>query len=182
MFAMSPSRCSFCALTAIMVVAFLTAATEAQAKSPRALYKALLTSVIPRSQLSPVGFHSSTTKAFRIGTEQKRHHAIGEVSIDLDDGRNASIVYVVFPTRADAVGNLVDGLKLLKTQQGTTTAPAPNGIPTPAIVVRTSRQGLSITSITAVAGNVGINAISLRGLAETTRVAHLAVKHLNAVR
>ena len=181
MFAMSASRCGLCAVTATMFVALPTAASGAQAKSPRALYKALLTSVIPRSQL-PVGFHSSTTKAFRIGAEQKRHHAIGEVSIDLDDGRNASIVYVVFPTRTDAVANLADGLKHLKTQQGTTTAPAPNGLPKPSIVIRFSVQGRSVTMITAVSGNVGINAISLRGLAEATRVAHVAVTHLNAVR
>ena len=89
---------------------------------------------------------------------------------------------MICPTRTDAVGNLADGLKHLKTQQGTTTDPAPNGLPKPAVVVRSSVQGLSITSITAVSGNIGINAISLRGLAEATRVAHLAVKHLNAVR
>ena len=182
MFAMSPARCSFCTAAALMVLAVPSAATGAQAKSPRALYKALLTSAIPTSQL-PAGFHSSTTKAFRVGAEQKRHNAVGEVSIDFDNGRNASIVYVIFPTRTDAVGNLARRSETPQDPARHDDRARPStAYPSPPIVVRFSVQGLSITSITAVAGNVGINAISLRGLAEATRVAHVAVKHLNAVR
>jgi hypothetical protein len=170
------------ALAAIMFVAVPTVATAAQVTSPRALYKALLAGAIPRSQL-PAGFHSSTTNAIQIGALQKRHHAVGEVSIDLsDDDQNASIVYVVFPTRADALGNFADGLKDIRTQKGVTIGGAARGLPKPSVVVRISGLGQRVTQVSFVVGNVGVNAFSVRGLPEATSLALLGLKHLNAVR
>src|SRR4051794_16936480 len=81
----------------LVFTALAVPASAGQLLSPKALYQALLAGAIPTSQI-PVGFHSATAQAFRIGAVPKRHHAVGEVAVDFDDGQNASIVYVVYPS------------------------------------------------------------------------------------
>lgn len=159
----------------------LLAATAITAVSavpaPKALYKALLH--------SPVA--GAKPKVVRPGPNSTRHHVVGEVEIDYAGG-SKRIVYVVFPTHADAVGNHTDGVRQLKTIRGISkiekTVP---GLPKPSVLVDASEGRIGVTQVTFVAGNVEIAAQSIKPNARTggekaaTSVAQLALRHLRSV-
>ena len=164
------------ASAAVAFVAVPVLATAAQALTPREVYKALLASTIPPSQL-PAGFHSSKTKKLPLGATTKLHHALGEIGLYLDDGTKASIIYVVFPTHTDALGTFADAVKDIKTHKSVTVKLVAPGLPEPSIVLRAS----GLTQVSFVIRNVEVNAITTRGTAAALSLAQLGLKHLNAV-
>jgi hypothetical protein len=144
--------------------------------SPKALYKALLASRIPKSQL-PAGYHSSKTRAVRIGAGPRRWHAVGQLAVDLDDGNDATIVYVVFPTSSDALDNFAYAVKEIKTHKSVTVKLVARGLPKPSVVLSAS----GLTQVSFIVRNVGVNAISTRGRPSALTLAKLGLEHLNAV-
>jgi hypothetical protein len=172
--------CSLFALSALML------AGAAANPSPQKVYQALLTTRISASEL-PAGFSSPRTVKNTPGPTPKRHHVVGEVEIDLNGGQSA-IVYVVFPTKADALTAYDDGVRELKTTKGVVAvrSPAP-GLPKPSVSVDASASGLGITQVTLVSGNVEIATETARhggkhgDRAGTVTLAKAALRHLAAV-
>lgn len=78
--------------------------------APRALYNALLTRPFPNAQL-PTGFANAKVGLLKPGDTGRKHHVVGEVQIDVD-GADAldEIVYLVFPTAADARADINSAL------------------------------------------------------------------------
>jgi hypothetical protein len=154
----------------------------------QALFQALLTSPLTQLQLPP-GFRSPTVKAKAIDPRgnPKHHHAVGEVEVDLNNG-NARIVYVVFPTRADALGNFTDGVKGLKGVKGIKVQRPVAGFPEPSLIINSAENHLAVTQVSFVAANVGINAQTTRSNAKsgdreaTLNLARFALRHINAVK
>jgi hypothetical protein len=106
--------CAGCTAPAVL------AATRAEQNlSPQALYKALLK--IPRGTTAlPDGYQSPTLGPVTPSAISKRHHVIGEVAIGLSKSgtAGATILYVVFPTHADALADWNEGTsKLPKKRQ-----------------------------------------------------------------
>jgi hypothetical protein len=158
----------------------------ARTASPQTLYKALLATPLTKSQL-PAGFHSAKVKAKANGPTPSRHHAVGEVEVILDSGQ-ARVVYVIFPTRANALGNHADGVKALKTMKGLKVQLSAPGVPTPSLIINSSENGLEVTQVSFVAGNVEINAQTFSSSAtggdveSTLRLALFALRHINALK
>jgi hypothetical protein len=157
----------------------LTAAITAVAAvpSPKGLYMTLLE--------SPVAGAKPT--AVRPGANSKRHHVVGEVEIDFAGG-SKRIVYVVFPTHADAVGNHADGVRALKTIHGISKIEkSVRGLPKPSVLVDARDGGLGVTQVTFVVDNVEIATQSIRRGAKTgdekaaKNVAQLALQHLRSI-
>jgi hypothetical protein len=74
--------------------------------SPKALYKALLK--VPKGTTAlPNGYQSPTLGPITPSAVAKSHHVIGEVAIDVTKkgSAGASILYIVFPTHADALAD-----------------------------------------------------------------------------
>ena len=147
------------------------------APSPKALYKALLKS--PVAGVKPA--------AVQPGSNSSRHHVVGEVEIDFGGG-GTRIVYGVFPTRADAVADLADGVASLKNVHGISKiAKSVPGLPKPSVLVDVLQNGLGVTQVTFVKGNVVSVAQSIKPKAKSgdekvaTSVAQLALRHLKSV-
>ena len=145
--------------------------------SPKALYQALLES--PVSGARPV--------VVQRGFNSKRHHVVGEVEIDFGGGRTR-ILYGVFPTRADAVADLADGVAGLKNVHGVSKVEkSVPGFPKPSLLVDATQNGLGVTQLTFVSGNVVSVAQLLKPKAKNggekvaTSVAQLALRHLRSV-
>jgi len=139
--------------------------------TPAGLYRSLLA--------APVS--NGTVKALKIGATPRRHHAVGEVEVDFDRGASR-IIYVVFPTVADDRANFTAGLRALRRPGYLTRVPAP-GVAAPSLLLRAVvNYGTSLTEISFVSGNVGVNAVSTKGEARVRALARLALRHLNAVR
>jgi hypothetical protein len=176
------------AVSSLVAIAALALAGTAAAasQSPQKVYQALLTTGISASEL-PAGFTSPRIVKNAPGPNPKRHHVVGEVEIDLNGGQSA-IVYVVFPTRADALAAYTDGFRELKTTKGIVAvrSPAP-GLPKPSVSVDASASGLGITQVTLVSGNVEIATETARhggnhgDRAGTVALAKAALRHLAAI-
>ncbi len=174
--------CSLFALPALVLAGAAAAANPSSQK----VYQALLTTRISTSEL-PAGFTSPRTVKNTPGPTPRRHHVVGEVEIDLNGGQSA-IVYVVFPTKADALAAYDDGVRELKTTKGVVSfrSPAP-GLPKPSVTVDASASGLGITQVTLVSGNVEIATETARhggkhgDRAGTVVLAKAALRHLVAV-
>ncbi len=171
----------------VALAALVLAGTAAAASpSPQKVYRALLASRISPSEL-PRGFARPRTVKNVPGPNPRRHHVVGEVEIDLNGGQSA-IVYVVFPTQADATAAYDDGLRELKTTKGVVSirSPAP-GLAKPSVAVDASAGGIGITQITLVSGNVEIAAETARhggnhgDRAGTVALAKAALRHLALV-
>ena len=176
------AACSFAALAALA----LAGTASGAGPSPQKLYRALLSARISASEL-PAGFSSPRTMNNAPGPNPKRHHVVGEVEIDLNGGQSA-IVYVVFPTKADALAAYADGLRELKTTKGVTAVRSPvPGVPSPSVAVDASAQGLGITQVTLVSGNVEIATETARhggkhgDRAGTVALAKAALRHLASI-
>ena len=169
------------------IAALVLAGTAAAVNpSPQKVYRALLASRISASEL-PRGFARPRTAKNSPGPTPRRHHVVGEVEIDLNGGQSA-IVYVVFPTRADALGAYNDGLRELKKTSGVVSVRSPvPGLAKPSVAVDASASGLGITQITLVSGNVEIAAeTAMHGgehgdRAGTVALAKAAIRHLALV-
>jgi len=169
----------------VLVAAAPVLSATGRVPSPQALYKALLAAQLPQSEL-PAGFSSAEAKPKQTAGNPKRHHAVGEVEIDFNGG--AGIVYVIFPTRADALANHGDGVRALKTQKGVTKVQSPvPGLPNPSVILNASLNGLGVTQVSFVADSVEINAQTLRPNAKsgdvkkTLSLARFAIQHLKTV-
>jgi hypothetical protein len=151
----------------------------ARTPSPQALYKALLRSRIPRSQL-PKGFHGPQISRADPDATDRRHHVVGEVEIDFDRDKG-SILYLVFPTRADARGDLNDGLAAVK---GVRSKRRVLSLPQPALLLSGAQGGVGFAEVVFVKGNVLVATIITRprspggGRADALALAKLALRHL----
>src|SRR5262249_894501 len=127
----------------------------------------------------PSGYRSSKTRTRPFEASAKSHHAVGEVEVNLAAPTNALIVYVIFPTRTAALAYFTDGVKEIKTQHGVKLRlNTLQGLPKPPPVIPAG----GVTQVTCFSKNVTINAVSTRGYADALTIAHLALRHLNAVR
>jgi len=163
------------------------AAVLAVSVAPQALVHALLTQPVRRSEL-PAGVTKVDVRTRQPGSTSKRHHVVGEVELDLAGANGGRVVYVVFPTRADALGNYDDGLRALKTLGGVEKVRKTlTGLPQPSILVDASVNAVGITQVTYVTGNVEIAAQSLKikapngGEKTALALASFALRHLHAV-
>jgi hypothetical protein len=171
-------------VAAVAALALGAAAVAAAAgPSPQKLYRALLTARFS----APAGFSVTRTVEKTPGPNPRRHHVAGEVEIDLNGGQGA-IVYVVFPTGADALAAYGDGLRGLKTIKGVVSVRSSvPGLPRPSLLVDASANGLGVTQVTFVSGTVEIaTETAVRGgthgdEAGTVRLAQAALRHLAAV-
>ena len=154
----------------------------ARSGSPRALYKALLTSPVPKSQL-PKGFGAPRISRFTPDAVDRRHRIVGEVELEFT-GRRAAIFYLVFPTRADARGDLHDGVSKIKGVRSRRPAPA---LPQPAVILSGVEHGGAFAEVLFVTRNVLVAAIVAlprsprAGQADALVLARLALRHLDAV-
>jgi len=122
--------------------------------SPKALVQALLAARVA----PPAGFSSPMTTKAVPGADPRRHHVVGEVEIDFNGG-SARVVFAVFPTRADALGNHADGLRILPTEKGVHSyRTAVPGLPRPSVIVEASAGDVGVTQISFVADNVEVAA------------------------
>jgi hypothetical protein len=161
-------------LAAGAAVTAAAAAAQANNLSPQALYKALVK--LPKGTTSlPAGYTSPTLGPLKPSSNAKRHHVIGEVSIGLaktgTDG--ARILYIVFPTHADALADWKDGTSHLPNTRLTT----PTNLPKPAVlfdapVTTKSSSGKTITVGTTSLAYVSGNLIIEVDTSSTTSKAH----------
>lgn len=163
-------------------------------KSPRALYQALLTTGI-RSDL-PSGFYSAQIGVGSLSDRAKRFHAVGEVDIDIDSG-NALIIYIVFPSRANAVAEWNDARSDVK-KHSKSILPAPPTFPWPALIANGSVTGKNafdksvtngVTDLAFTSKNVIVQAMTLStsntesgDIPGAIRLGKAALKHLNKLR
>lgn len=179
-------RRSWQALIVASVVLFLGAVSVspaiARTPSPQALYKALLASSIPKSQL-PKGFRRAETWPADPDANDRRHHVVGVVEIDLiPDTR--SIFYYVFPKRTDALGALNDTLAAVK---GVRSRRPETSLPQPAVNLSGAQNGARFAEALFVRRNVLVGAVILSprsasgGQADAHALAMLALRHLKAV-
>ena len=100
--------------TGCAVPAALAASHAEQNVSPKALYKALLK--IPKGTTAlPDGYQSPTLGPVTPSATAKSHHVIGEVAIGVSKSGTlgASILYIIFPTHADAIADWNEGTRKL---------------------------------------------------------------------
>jgi hypothetical protein len=173
-------------LAALLVALALAGTAAAANPSPQRLYQALLSARISASEL-PAGFARPRTVKNSPGPNPRRHHVVGEVEIDLNGGQSA-IVYVVFPTRADALAAYSDGVHDLKTTKGVVAVRSPvPGLAKPSVLADASASGIGITQVTLVSGSVEIaTETAAHGgkhgdEAGTVRLAKAALRHLVTV-
>jgi len=124
-------------------------------------------------------------RSIAAGSNPRRHHVVGAVEVNLNSG-HARIVYVIFPTRADALGNQTDGVKGLKAVKGIKVQLSAPGFPKPSLIINGSENGMGVTQVSFVAGNVGVNAQTTRpnsnsgDIHGTLGLARFALRHLRA--
>jgi hypothetical protein len=163
-------------LAATGLAAAAAAATAAHAGnlSPQALYKALVK--LPHGTTAlPAGYTSPTLGPLKPSSNAKRHHVIGEVSIGLSKSgtEGARILYIVFPTHADALADWKDGTSHLPTTRLT----PPSNLPTPVVlfnapVTTKSSSGKTTTVGTTSLAYVSGNLIIEVDTSSTTSKAH----------
>lgn len=83
-----------------------TGAHAASATTPKRLYRALLTTAYPGSQL-PIGFFSTKVSPSAASKQARTYHVVGEVQVAVNGPDPADeIFYYVFPNATDARGDL----------------------------------------------------------------------------
>jgi hypothetical protein len=186
-------RAILAAVVAALCFAALAEAVTAD-RSPHALYRALLTTPIPPSQL-PSGYHSARVGVSSLSNNAKAHHVVGEVEVDIDS--DAVIVYEVFRTRADAIADWNAARPALKKKSKSQVA-APPRFPWPAIIANSTITGKNLLGQTVKNGVTALNFTSRNvivqaGTISTTnvdsgdipgavRLGDFALKHLDALR
>lgn len=148
------------------------------APTPRALYKALVASPIPRAQL-PTGFYATKPIGHPANSIGRRHHLVGLVEIILratpasSSGEVGSMNYVVFTTHDAALRNF-------KSQFKGATVTHLRGFPQqPAVII----SGTGVPYVSFVRGVVHGFAESRRRprRANALALARVALRHLKAV-
>lgn len=179
-------------LTLTVFAATAGAETAQRSQTPRALYEALLTSSV--SGKLPSGFSTAKIGVSKLSDRAMKHHGVGGVEIDIDGG-DAAIIYIVFPTRADAVADWKDvNLK----QQAKSVITAPSRFPWPAVIANSSVTGNNVfgkkvtngvTDLAFTSRNVIVQALTRSvdnkdsgDIPATIRLGDFALKHLNAIR
>jgi len=170
--------------------AAVTVEAEASGPSPKALYSTLLKAPVASSDL-PHGYRSPVVRSFPLTSVAKSHHAVGGVQIDANNG-NAAVIYIIFPTRADAKADWTHA-----NLTGTRTQAAPGSFPKPSIIVNTSASALSggkkitfgLTDIACLYGNVIVQAATSSlastqhgDLAGAVALERFALQHLDLLR
>ena len=179
-------------MIACYTVAVFAAPAFAAPVTPSALYGALLSTPISDSQL-PLGYRGASNVPSGESAGAGKYHVVGEVEIDLDQGREA-ILYAVFPTHQEAVGRFHHPDP--STGVATTHA-GPSSLPKPSetlIGYVTSKDAAGatvkngITGVAFVDGNViiGTDTISTHSitggnLPSAIALARFAIKHLHAI-
>jgi hypothetical protein len=137
------------AVTAILCVCNAAAASHDAAAPvpPKQLYQRLLTTSIPNSAL-PSGFSSAKIGIYTPSALSQKHHAVGGVEIDLNDGDDA-LVYIIFATRADAVA---DWKAADLRHKGKSVVAAPAAFPWPALIENSSITGKNLLGKTVTNG------------------------------
>ena len=106
-------------------------ATAARQLTPNALHQALLKAPVATSDL-PAGYMSPRVVAGSPSTRAKSHHVVGEVSIGAVKAgtAGAQVLYIVFPTVADASADWADGLRHAPTPHlaGPSSVPKPSAL------------------------------------------------------
>jgi hypothetical protein len=190
-----PHLAAVLAVCGSLVLALPAASNGSAARhsSPQGLYQALLISSIPDSRL-PRGLYSASTGVGTPSSRAKRHHAVGEVDININSG-DAGIIYIVFASPKDALADWKDAN--VAHQSGIKSRlPAP-GFPTPSIIVNGSVAGNNafgkkvtngISDLAFVAGSVIVNAVTSStantdsgDVPRTIALGKLALRHLREV-
>ncbi len=181
-------------LAAVAAVVLSVTAQAPAAGSPRSLYNALLTQPFRTSEL-PAGFASARVALSVPGKAARQHHVVGEVEVTTEIANaNTSILYLVFPTAADARADIREAL-----QNGLRRVPGgvpgytklPNKLWTGA-VADTTAGGKIVTNraaLTAVAkGNVLISTVAIstertdeKNVRAGVLLLDAAMKHLSLV-
>lgn len=81
----------------VLACAVVVASQAAQASSPQALYRDLLTKQFTGL---PSGYYSAKVGSDSLSDKDKRHHAVGAVLVNIDSG-DAAVDYVVYPSVSD---------------------------------------------------------------------------------
>jgi hypothetical protein len=169
------------------------AAADAERKlSPKALYEAL--SKVPKGKaVLPNGYQSPTIGRVPLTPNAKRHHAVGAVGIDLakPGTLGAGILFIVFPTRADALADWNEGVRRLPK----TRLRPPSFFPKPSVMVNASvtlgnapSRPIGTTRLAFVVENIIIE-VDTSSTSSTTHgdvlgaiaLAQFAGRHLNSV-
>jgi hypothetical protein len=183
------------AVAAALLVAIGQAKAATTSGSPQSLYNALLSQPFHVGEL-PAGFTRATVGTSAPGPAAKSHHVVGEVEVAVSiPNANTSILYLVFPTaadaRADIRGSLDNGLHPVRGGVPGYRS-LPNKLWTGAVSGR-SASGKAITNraaLTAVAkGNVLISTVTISAEKTDTKnvragvlLLAAALRHLDVVR
>ncbi len=142
----------------------------------------------------PSGFYSAKTGVSTPSSRAKHHHVVGKVEIDIDSG-DAGIIYLVFPSHADALAdwNETD----VGHQHGVKSQLAAPGFPTPALIVNSSFTGNNVfgkkvtngvSTLVFVTANVIVDAVTIStsntdsgDVPATVELGKLALRHLRSV-
>jgi len=176
-------------LSALGAVALVAAPLAGAARSPLALVKALATAGVTASQL-PHGYRSPDVERYPITAGDKKHHAVGGVSISTNGGAGV-VIYIVFSTPSAAQADFAHG-----NFGSATPKQAPNTVPKPNVEIDTSTSGtvggrkvtFGITDIAFVHQNVLVQAATSSGtstkhgdVAGAVGLAGFALAHLKSV-
>jgi hypothetical protein len=155
--------------------------------TPQALLHGLLTQPVRKSEL-PAGVTKTEVSKRQPGTTSRHHHVAGEVEIVLGGPHGGRVVYVVFPTHADALANHAEGVRELKSVGGVRKVKKQlPGLPKPNLLVDASVNLIGITQVSLVTGNLEIAAQSVVPNApsgserDAIALAKFALRHLHAV-
>jgi hypothetical protein len=179
---------------ALLVVAAATAAALvtvpfAGAKTPQAVYKALLNTPVKASQL-PHGYKNPQVGDSPLTATAKSHNAVGSVQI-FADGGNEAVLYIIFATAADARLDWANA----HYPKGSGSA-APSSIPKPSVLINTSTTGtvngksktFGLTDVASLRGNVIVQGVTTSGtnakhgdVAGSVALAQFAIAHLKAL-
>jgi hypothetical protein len=173
---------------ASVVVTLAPAAGSRAATDPAALVRALVTTPIRTASL-PAGLETPRILRIPPSDNSKQHHAVGTVDVIFGSGEYASLVYDIFPTRADAVADY----RASRGHPGDTTAAAPDSFPKPSKIVSGSivlnGRAAGISAVEFVDGNVIVLAAATSTISThhgdipgAVALARFGVRHLGAVR
>ena len=118
------------ALLLAVAVAIATVAAATASSDPAELVRALVKTPIRTASL-PAGLDAPKIIRIPLSENSERYHAVGTVDVIFGTGDYASLVYDVFPTRADAVADY----RASTGHPGDTTAAAPDSFPKPSKIV-----------------------------------------------
>jgi hypothetical protein len=176
------------ALAVVGAATVVAVAPAAASPHPAALVRALLKNPIRTADL-PAGLDAPRIMRIPLSENSKRHHAVGTVDVIFGTGDYASLVYDVFPTRADAVADY----RASKGHPGDTTAAAPDSFPKPSKIVSGSivlnGRTAGISGVEFVDGNVIVLAATTSitsprhgDVLEAVALARFGLRHLAAIR